>query len=47
MNDERLMKILVAPHVSEKSARVADESNQVVFSVLPDAWKAESERAVE
>lgn len=47
MNDERLMKILVAPHVSEKSARVADESNQVVFRVLPDACKPEIKRAVE
>jgi large subunit ribosomal protein L23 len=47
MNDERLMKILVAPHVSEKSARVADASNQVVFRVLPDACKPEIKRAVE
>ena len=47
MNDERLMKILVAPHVSEKSARVADESNQVVFRVLPDACKPALKRAVE
>ena len=47
MNDERLMKILVAPHVSEKSARVADSSNQVVFRVLPDACKPEIKRAVE
>ncbi|MDX2313914.1 MAG: 50S ribosomal protein L23 [Gammaproteobacteria bacterium] len=47
MNDERLMKILVAPHVSEKSARIADASNQVVFRVLPDACKPEIKRAVE
>jgi len=47
MNDERLMRILVAPHVSEKSARVADQSNQVVFRVLPDACKPEIKRAVE
>ena len=47
MNDERLMKILVAPHVSEKSARLADASNQVVFRVLPDACKPEIKRAVE
>ncbi len=47
MNDERLMKILIAPHVSEKSARVADASNQVVFRVLPDACKPEIKRAVE
>lgn len=47
MNDERLMKVLVAPHISEKSARVADSSNQVVFKVLPDACKPEIKRAVE
>lgn len=47
MSDERLMKILVAPHISEKSARVADSSNQVVFRVLPDACKPEIKRAVE
>jgi len=47
MNDERLMKILLAPHVSEKSTRVADSSNQVVFRVLPDACKPEIKRAVE
>jgi large subunit ribosomal protein L23 len=47
MNDERLMRVLVAPHISEKSARVADSSNQVVFRVLPDACKPEIKRAVE
>lgn len=47
MNDERMMKVLVAPHISEKSARVADSSNQVVFRVLPDACKPEIKRAVE
>jgi large subunit ribosomal protein L23 len=47
MNEERLMRILVAPHISEKSARVADSSNQVVFRVLPDACKPEIKRAVE
>lgn len=47
MNDERLMRIILAPHVSEKSTRVADSSNQVVFRVLPDARKPEIKRAVE
>lgn len=47
MNDERMMKVLVSPHISEKSARVADSSNQVVFRVLPDACKPEIKRAVE
>ncbi len=47
MNDERLMKVLLAPHVSEKSTRIADSSNQVVFRVLPDACTPEIQRAVE
>ena len=47
MNEERLMKVLISPHISEKSTRVADSSNQVVFRVLPDARKPEIKRAVE
>ena len=47
MNDERLMRVLLSPHVSEKSTRVADSSNQVVFRVLPDACKPEIKKAVE
>ncbi len=47
MNDERLMRVLVSPHVSEKGARLGDASNQVVFKVLPDARKPEIKRAVE
>ena len=47
MNDERLMSILIAPHVSEKSTRVAEGSNQVVFKVRTDARKPEIKRAVE
>ena len=41
------MRVLVAPHVSEKSTRVADEMRQVVFKVLPDARKPEIKKAVE
>ncbi|MFT5448309.1 MAG: large subunit ribosomal protein L23 [Gammaproteobacteria bacterium] len=47
MNDERLMKVLVAPHVSEKSTRLNESANQVVFKVLPDARKLEIKHAVE
>lgn len=47
MNDERLMSILLSPHVSEKGTRVADAANQVVFRVRPDARKPEIKRAVE
>ena len=46
MNKERLLKVLKAPIVSEKSAN-AGEMSQVVFSVAPDATKPEIRRAVE
>lgn len=47
MNQERLMKILLAPHVSEKSTLVADTNRQFVFKVLPDASRPEIKQAVE
>jgi large subunit ribosomal protein L23 len=47
MSQERLMKVLLGPHVSEKTTRVADQANQVVFRVLPDASKTEIKKAVE
>jgi large subunit ribosomal protein L23 len=47
MNQERLMSVLLAPHVSEKGARLQEQSNQVVFRVRPDANKDEIRRAVE
>ena len=47
MSLERLSQVLVAPHVSEKSANLADSSNQHVFKVLPNAKKQEIKDAVE
>lgn len=44
---ERLMTVLLGPHVSEKSTRIADAHNQVVFRVRTDATKAEVRQAVE
>jgi large subunit ribosomal protein L23 len=46
-NTERLLKVILAPVISEKSTRVADKLNQVVFRVLPDATKQEISAAVE
>ena len=46
ISQERLLKIILAPVVSEKSTRVADKQNQVVFRVLPDATKQEIGAAV-
>ena len=47
MNEERLLKILLAPHVSEKSNRLTDRYNQVAFKVTRDATKPEIKDAVE
>ena len=47
MNESRLIRILLSPHVSEKSTTVADTSNQVVFRVVKDATKPEIKSAVE
>ena len=47
MNQERIMKVLVAPIVSEKSTRLADENRQFAFKVVPDASKPEVRKAVE
>lgn len=47
MNQERLMKVLIAPIVSEKSTRVADAHRQFVFKVDKHANKPEVRKAVE
>lgn len=46
-SQERLMTVLLAPHVSEKGARVAESDNQIVFRVRRDASKPEIKAAVE
>ncbi len=47
MNRERMMTVLLGPHMSEKSTIVGEASNQVVFKVRPDANKTEIRQAVE
>jgi large subunit ribosomal protein L23 len=47
MNQERIFKVLVGPHVSEKASLVADQSNQYVFKVARDANKREVKAAVQ
>ncbi|MEK6749215.1 MAG: 50S ribosomal protein L23 [Pseudomonadota bacterium] len=44
---ERLMKVLLAPHVSEKSTVAADKQRTFVFKVVKDAEKDEIKGAVE
>lgn len=46
MNQDRLLQILLAPHVSEKAAYAA-EAGQNVFKVATTATKLEIKRAVE
>jgi large subunit ribosomal protein L23 len=47
MNQEQIMKVLIAPIVSEKSTRLADEYRQFVFKVVTDASKPDVRKAVE
>ncbi|QMT40238.1 50S ribosomal protein L23 [Neisseria shayeganii] len=47
MNQERLMKVILAPVVSEKSNLLAEKRNQMTFKVLANATKAEIKAAVE
>ena len=47
MNQERLMQVLLAPIVSEKSTMIAEKNEQVAFRVMPCATKPEIKAAVE
>lgn len=46
-HQERLMTVILGPHVSEKTTAAADKQNQVVFKVRLDATKKEIRDAVE
>lgn len=47
VSQERLMQILLAPRVTEKSSLSAELNNQYVFKVVMDATKPEIKQAVE
>jgi large subunit ribosomal protein L23 len=47
MDKDRLMKVLLAPLVSEKSTFVGEKNNQYVFRVAADATKPQIKAAVE
>jgi large subunit ribosomal protein L23 len=47
MSNERLINVIRAPHVSEKSSRLQEVANQFVFEVASDATKADVKAAVE
>jgi large subunit ribosomal protein L23 len=47
LSQERLINVLVAPHVTEKSALAMQNSNQYAFRVRRDASKPDIKAAVE
>ncbi|MGV6850833.1 MAG: 50S ribosomal protein L23 [bacterium] len=47
MTSERIFKVLLAPHMTEKTSSVEDKANQYVFRVVKDASKTEIKDAVE
>jgi len=47
MNNQRLLKIILAPIVSEKSTMIAEKHEQIAFKVCSDATKGEIKAAVE
>lgn len=47
ISEERLMKVLLAPVVSEKATFIAEKYEQVIFRVLKNATKPEIRAAVE
>jgi large subunit ribosomal protein L23 len=47
MNQERIFKVILGPHLSEKTSRISEQNNQVTFKVLSDASKPEIKEAVE
>jgi large subunit ribosomal protein L23 len=47
MNDQRLYSVLLAPHISEKTAMAAEMEDRHTFRVSTTATKLEVRRAVE
>ena len=47
ISEERIMKVLLAPVISEKATFVAEKYEQVIFRVLKSATKPEIKAAVE
>ena len=47
LNQERLISVLIGPHVSENTSFVAEKHNQICFKVRRDSTKKEIAQAVE
>lgn len=47
MNEQRLYKVIIAPHISEKTAIASEMEGRHTFRVAKDASKLEVRKAVE
>jgi len=47
VNQERLLRIILSPHISEKATIVGEKNNEYVFEVVDNATKPEVKDAVE
>jgi len=47
MNQERILTIILGPHISEKTSIISEVNNQVTFKVANNATKPEIKEAVE
>ncbi|MFC1503056.1 50S ribosomal protein L23 [Pseudomonadota bacterium] len=47
ITEERILKVLRAPHISEKATTAAENANTIVFKVAVTATKKEIKAAVE
>lgn len=47
LNQERLLQIILSPHISEKATTIAEKNNEYVFRVINNATKSEVKDAVE
>ena len=47
MNQERLLKVILSPHISEKTTIGTEKNNEYVFEVINCATKPEVKDAVE
>lgn len=47
MNQERLLKVIMSPHISEKATIRIEKANEYVFEVADNATKPEVKDAIE
>lgn len=47
MNQERLLKVILSPHVSEKATIAMEKHNEYVFHIIENATKPEVKDAIE